>query len=93
MKNKIKEFFKDNKIYTILFFLLLIINLLISTTTYEYTNFSLQLPFKSLYGTGIIENENGRSKKHYCNQWKQEVKSLTHSINNGTNKRKQRDNT
>ncbi len=51
MKNKIKEFFKNNKIYTILFFSLLIINLLISTTTYEYTEFSLQLPFKTLYGT------------------------------------------
>lgn len=57
MKSKIKEFIKNNKLYTIFFLILMIINLLISTTTYQYTDFSLQLPFKTLYGTisyGIV---------------------------------------
>ncbi len=50
MKLKFKEFVKENKFYTIFFFILMIVNLLISTTTYQYTDFSLQLPFKTLYG-------------------------------------------
>lgn len=57
MKSKIKEFIKNNKLYTIFFLILMIINLLISTTTYQYTDFSLQLPLKTLYGTisyGIV---------------------------------------
>ncbi len=57
MKLNIKEFIQENKIYTIFFFVLMVITLLISTTTYEYTDFSLQLPFRTLYGSivyGIV---------------------------------------
>lgn len=53
MKNKVKDFFRKELKYTIFFAVLLIVTLGIATTTYQYDDFSLQLPFKTLYGSLI----------------------------------------
>lgn len=51
MKEKIKNLIKIDGIYFLVAVLLLIGTLLITTTTYHGDDFSLQLPFKTLFGT------------------------------------------
>ncbi len=51
MKNRIIDFFRNELKYTIFFVIILVVTLGIATATYQYTDFSLQLPFETLYGS------------------------------------------